>query len=82
MHARNGYIGGAHQECRWLKWCRAIGGRGEAVMYHEHGHEYHYAMPLGIMICVYCGECKDVQMNKLLRNLPTTSKIPQPVIVK
>jgi len=34
----------------------------------EHGHEYHHAMPLGVMICVHCGKYKNIQVNHLLYN--------------
>jgi len=29
-----------------------VGGFG---VYHIHNHEFHHAMPLGILRCVYCG---------------------------
>ena len=35
---------------------------------HEHGHEYHHAMPLGVMICVNCGKYKNIQVNRVLHN--------------
>jgi hypothetical protein len=40
----------------------------KTAMHHEHNHEYHHAMPLGVMLCVYCGERKNAQMNRLMPN--------------
>ena len=42
-------------------------------MIREHDHEYHHAMPLGVMMCVHCAARKNVQMNNLLRN-PSASR--------
>ena len=40
------------------------------LMQHEpeDRHEYHHAMPLGVMICVHCGKYKNIQVNQLLYN--------------
>jgi hypothetical protein len=38
------------------------------LMYRQHYHEYHHAMPLGQMMCVYCGELRDTRTNLFVRN--------------
>ena len=41
---------------------------GKSALIYEHNHDFHHAMPLGIMMCVYCGERKNDRMNKRMRS--------------
>ena len=41
---------------------------GKSALIYEHNHDFHHAMPLGIMMCVYCGERKNNRMNKRMHS--------------
>jgi len=54
---------------------------GKSALIYEHNHDFHHAMPLGIMMCVYCGERKNNRMNKRMRS-PSVSGAKHVVVSK